>query len=167
MDGDQRGDGRLLLAGGVIALLSLTATGLLAALSANRLRYLVESGREADATVTGASVVVVGNHSVIAREQDAWLTEYAFSEADGTPRTGTATLDPADLPRHGAPLRVRYTPGPDGRSAPVGRYDGLGVWALAVSAVVFCVSAAVVARSVLWRLRVQPCQECVSCVRST
>jgi hypothetical protein len=166
MGGDRCG-GKGLLAGGIVALLSAMSTVAFAVLAADQLGYLIRGGREADATVTGLSVTVVGHHSVVGKERDAWLTVYSFTESDGTPRTGADTLDPGDAVRQGETLRIRYTPGPDGWSRVVGRYDGLVVWALAVSALVFWVSASLVARAFVQRLREQHCQEFDPCVRST
>lgn len=159
--------GMVLLASGVATFLSAAATVTLAALAADELRYLVRDSREADATVTAQRSEAVGPGWPPGAQRDVWRTEYAFTEPDGTPRTGSDRLETGTAVRRGGTVRVRYTPGPGGRSMIVGRYDGHATRALAVSAGVFVLSASLFARSLVRRLRDHHEQELNPCVRST
>ena len=73
------------------------------------------NGAEADAHVTKCYETTGRRGSV------STTLEYSFTEANGTARKGMSTLEQGWRPPGSGIVRVKYTPGQDGRSRLVGR----------------------------------------------
>jgi hypothetical protein len=96
------------IVGGIRTLIACLSFALFLVLSSVAIYFDVEYrwlGREAEATVTKA--VMAG---------DGVRVEYRFTDADGTPRTGTDSAKAGwDVPP-GETIAIQYLPGPEGSS---------------------------------------------------